>query len=199
MESKADSTAKVLPTALFEHQLDWLAWLKENHDTSSGLWLQLAKKDTGVQSVTYPEAVEGALCFGWIDGQKKAHDAQYWLQKFTPRADKSIWSKINKAKSLALIKAGKVQPAGLKAIERAKANGRWYAAYESAGKSAIPDDFQAMLDNNDVLELVLEPIGFEPARTFQSALFAAGIPFTALATTNIDADCLRLKNLGVVF
>lgn len=148
MENKADSISKVLPTALFEQLQDWLAWLKENHNTSPGLWLQLAKKDSGVQSVTYPEAVEGALCYGWIDGQKKAHDAQYWLQKFTPRADKSIWSNINKTKALALIKSGKMQPAGLKAIERAKANGRWDAAYESASKSAVPDDFQAMLDNN---------------------------------------------------
>jgi uncharacterized protein YdeI (YjbR/CyaY-like superfamily) len=132
----------------FERQQDWARWLKENHSTSPGVWLQLAKKGTDIKSVLYEEAVETALCFGWIDGQKEAHSEQYWLQKFTPRSDKSVWSKINKAKALALIKAGKMKPAGLNEIERAKRDGRWDAAYDSAGKSVVPSDFQSALDGN---------------------------------------------------
>ena len=112
------------------------------------MWLQLAKKGTDIESVSYEEAVEAALCFGWIDGQKEAHSEQYWLQKFTPRSNKSVWSKINKAKALALIKAGKMKPAGLNEIERAKRDGRWDAAYDSAGKSVVPSDFQSALDGN---------------------------------------------------
>ena len=148
MGSKSQNKPDTLPIALFERQLDWAEWLKNNHDTSSGVWLQLAKKDTGAQSVSYDEAIEVALCFGWIDGQKKAHSEQYWLQKFTPRSAKSVWSKINKTKALALIKAGKMQPSGLKEIERAKLDGRWNAAYDSAGKSSVPSDFQSALDGN---------------------------------------------------
>src|SRR6266404_5219280 len=132
----------------FACQRDWTKWLKENHGTSPGVWLQLAKKRTNMESVSYEEAVETALCFGWIDGQKKAHSEQYWLQKFTPRSDKSLWSKINKAKGLALIKAGKMKSAGLKEIERAKLDGRWNAAYDSASTSSVPNDFQLALDGN---------------------------------------------------
>jgi uncharacterized protein YdeI (YjbR/CyaY-like superfamily) len=132
----------------FGRQQDWVRWLKENHSTSPGVWLQLAKKGTDIKSVLYEEAVETALCFGWIDGQKEAHSEQYWLQKFTPRSEKSVWSKINKAKALALVKAGKMKPAGLNEIERAKRDGRWDAAYDSAGKSVVPSDFQSALDGN---------------------------------------------------
>lgn len=148
MVNKYQTKPTTLPNELFERQQDWVIWLKNNYSTSPGVWLQLAKKDAGVQSVSYDEAVEVALCFGWIDGQKKAHSEQYWLQKFTPRSDKSVWSKINKAKALALIKAGKMKPPGLKEIERAKHDGRWNAAYDSASKSVVPSDFQLALDGN---------------------------------------------------
>jgi uncharacterized protein YdeI (YjbR/CyaY-like superfamily) len=141
-------SSPVLCVRTFECQRDWARWLQENHGKSSGMWLQLAKKDTDVESVSYEEAVETALCFGWIDAQKKSHSAQYWLQKFTPRADKSIWSKINKAKALALIKAGKMKSPGLNEIERAKRDGRWDAAYDSARTSVVPSDFQSALDGN---------------------------------------------------
>jgi uncharacterized protein YdeI (YjbR/CyaY-like superfamily) len=112
------------------------------------VWLKLAKKGANTQSVSYDEAVEIALCFGWIDGQKQAHSEQFWIQKFTRRSDKSIWSKINKEKALALIKAGTMKPAGLKEIERAKIDGRWDAAYDSASKATVPSDFQSALDSN---------------------------------------------------
>lgn len=148
MGCKSQNKPNTLPNELFEQQRDWATWLKNNYNTSSGVWLQLAKKDAGVESVSYDEAVEVALCFGWIDGQKKAHSEQYWLQKFTPRSAKSVWSKINKEKALALIKAGKMEPAGLKEIERAKLDGRWNAAYDSASKATVPSDFQSALDSN---------------------------------------------------
>ncbi|WP_343583270.1 YdeI/OmpD-associated family protein [Herbaspirillum sp.] len=147
MKSQTSSPA-ALPTHHFKQQQDWTAWLMENHNTSVGVWLKLAKKDADAQSVSYDEAVETALCFGWIDGQKQAHDEQFWLQKFTRRSDKSIWSKINKEKALALIKAGRMQPSGLKEVERAKADGRWDAAYDSASTATVPADFQSALDGN---------------------------------------------------
>ena len=132
----------------FERQEDWANWLAGNHNSSPGVWLQLAKKGTDIPSVSYDEAIEVALCFGWIDGQKKTHSEQFWLQKFTRRSDKSVWSKINKDKALALIKAGKMKPAGLQEVERAKSDGRWNAAYDSASKATVPSDFQSALDSN---------------------------------------------------
>ena len=132
----------------FEREKDWLKWLTKNHRSSPGVWLQLAKKGAGIQSVSYNEAVEVALCFGWIDGQKQAHSEQFWLQKFTRRADKSVWSKINKDKALALIKTGKMKPAGLQEVERAKNDGRWDAAYDSPSKATVPSDLQSALNSN---------------------------------------------------
>ena len=137
-----------LPQRLFKRPADWAAWLAKNHAKSPGLWLQLAKKESGVQSVTYPEAVEAALCWGWIDGQAKRYDEKTWLQKFTPRGPRSIWSQINRDKALALIGAGQMQPAGLAAVERAKQNGQWDAAYASQKNSSVPADLQAALDTN---------------------------------------------------
>ena len=147
MKAKSKSST-ALPTHHFELRQDWADWLTDNHSASPGLWLQIAKKGTDIQSVSYEEAIEVALCFGWIDGQKQAHSEQYWLQKFTPRSDKSVWSKINKEKVLALIKERKMKPAGLREIERAKSDGRWDAAYDSASKAVVPNDFQSALDGN---------------------------------------------------
>src|SRR5262245_23620635 len=103
----------------FKSQKAWETWLKKNHALSAGLWLRIARKDAGVTSVNYPEALETALCYGWIDGQKKGLDETHWLQKFTPRRPRSIWSKINREKAAELIKNKKMQPAGLKAVESA--------------------------------------------------------------------------------
>lgn len=148
MAKKLQTPPDALPIALFEQGQDWVDWLASNHATAPGVWLQLAKKSAGVRTVSYDEAIREALCFGWIDGQKKAHSDQFWLQKFTPRSAKSLWSKINKAKALALIEAGKMQPAGREEVERAKLDGRWEAAYDSASKSSVPNDFQSALDAN---------------------------------------------------
>ena len=137
-----------LPILVFANKKKWADWLARQHDKSAGVWLKLAKKGSEIPSVTYDEAVEVALCYGWIDGQKQGFDDKYWLQKFTPRGPKSIWSKINTEKAQKLIKSGEMKPAGLQAIEAAKQDGRWDAAYESQKTISVPDDFQAALDKN---------------------------------------------------
>ncbi|HEX4208290.1 MAG TPA: YdeI/OmpD-associated family protein [Ktedonobacteraceae bacterium] len=137
-----------MPIIAFETQQSWDVWLKEHHAETKGIWLKLAKKGTDIASVSYAEALECALCYGWIDGQKAAFDEQYWLQKFTPRGPKSIWSKVNCDKVIALLASDRMQPAGIRQVELAKADGRWEAAYESQSKATIPDDFQKELDKN---------------------------------------------------
>lgn len=144
----AQNSRPDLPVLPFEDQQAWADWLDKNHATSKGLWLRLAKKASGLPSVTYAEAVEVALCYGWIDGQKKSYDQTSSLQKFTPRGAKSIWSKINRGKVEALIGSGQMKAAGLKAVEQAKQDGRWDAAYDSPRNATVPDDFQAALDSN---------------------------------------------------
>ncbi len=137
----------------FADQAAWRAWLAAHHaDAPEGVWLKIARKSKGaaVESVDYPEALEVALCFGWIDGQKKGLDETHWLQRFTPRRSRSIWSKVNRAKAEALVEAGEMQPAGLAEIERAKADGRWDAAYDSPRTSTVPDDLAAALAANAV-------------------------------------------------
>lgn len=133
------------PVKPFATAAAWATWLEKNHATSSGLWMQLMKKGSGRKSVTYAEALDEALCHGWIDGQKRSFDEESWLQKFTPRGRKSIWSKINQEKVAALEKAGRMKPAGLAAVAAAKADGRWDAAYESQSRMTVPDDFKALL------------------------------------------------------
>lgn len=137
-----------LPIRLFKDQEAWAAWLDEHGGSSTGLWLRLAKKSAQIQSLTYSEAVDVALCYGWIDGQKKSYDAESWLQKFTPRGPSSLWSKINCTKAMALIEQGRMQPAGLAAIERAKESGRWEAAYDSQRTAVPPPDFLTALGQN---------------------------------------------------
>jgi uncharacterized protein YdeI (YjbR/CyaY-like superfamily) len=143
-----DKSKNDLPKIAFANQKAWEKWLEANHLSSTGIWLQLAKKATTTPSVTYPEAIEIALCYGWIDGQKQSHNAETWLQKFTPRGRKSIWSKINRDKALALIENGKMKPAGLAEVERAKQDGRWEQAYDSPSKAAVPTDLQRALNKN---------------------------------------------------
>jgi uncharacterized protein YdeI (YjbR/CyaY-like superfamily) len=137
-----------LPIVEFANQSAWADWLAENHAKSSGVWLRFAKKGSGVPSVTYDEAIETALCFGWIDGQKKAYDEKTWIQRMTPRGPRSIWSKINRDKAEALIAGGRMKPAGLQAIERARQGGQWDAAYDSQSGSTVPPDLQAELDKS---------------------------------------------------
>ncbi len=131
---------------LFATGKAWWTWLQKQHAASPGIWMKIAKKGAPESSVQYPEALDAALCFGWIDGQKKSIDEHYWLQKFTPRAKRSIWSKINRDKVSALIGKGLMQPAGLAEVERAKKDGRWEAAYDSWSAAEVPPDLQAALD-----------------------------------------------------
>jgi uncharacterized protein YdeI (YjbR/CyaY-like superfamily) len=140
------SPAPALPTLQFKTQKAFETWLAKNHAKAPGVWVQFAKKASGVQSITYAEAVEAALCYGWIDGQSKSIDDTAWIQKYTPRGPKSIWSKINRGKVEALIENGRMKPAGLAAIQSARKDGRWEAAYDPPSKSEVPPDLQAALD-----------------------------------------------------
>jgi len=141
----AIETSAELPT-LFKSARAFEVWLKQHHAASPGLWLKLAKRGAPDASVTYPEAVEIALCWGWIDGQKKALDAHYFLQRFTPRRARSVWSKVNVAKVESLIQQGRMQAPGLAQVETAKADGRWARAYDGARTTVVPDDLLAALD-----------------------------------------------------
>lgn len=144
METKQD-----LPILPFASQKEWESWLEKHHASShGGLWLKIAKKDSGIPTVTYVEALDVALCYGWIDGQKGAYDETYFVQKFTPRRPKSRWSKINTEKVKALIESGRMRPAGMAEVEKAQADGRWEAAYDSQSRAVVPEDLQRELDRN---------------------------------------------------
>lgn len=147
-----------LPTLPFESKKKFADWLAKNHDKSAGLWLKIAKKATGISTVTYAEALDVALCYGWIDGQKGSFDEQYFLQKFTPRRPKSIWSKINVEKVAGLIASGEMKPAGLKAVEAAKQDGRWDVAYSSQKNIVVPPDFQSALEKNKKAKAFFETL-----------------------------------------
>jgi uncharacterized protein YdeI (YjbR/CyaY-like superfamily) len=134
------------PTLLFASVEDWENWLEAQPADSPGLWLKIAKKGCATPGIDYPTALESALCFGWIDGQKRPLDESFWLQRFTPRKPRSRWSKINRDRATALIESGRMRPAGLSEVERARQDGRWDAAYESQSVAAVPEDLQAALD-----------------------------------------------------
>lgn len=135
-----------LPILAFASLAEWEAWLAAAPRTAPGLWLKLAKKSSGIASVTQPEAIEGALCHGWIDGQADTYDAQSWLIRFTPRRPSSKWSQVNREKVQALIAAGRMRAPGLAEIETARADGRWEAAYPPASRAEVPPDLAAVLD-----------------------------------------------------
>lgn len=137
-----------LPVMAFQSAKEWRSWLSKNSRASKGLWLKIFKTDSNEKTVTYAEALEESLCYGWIDGQKKSFDKQSWLQKFCPRGPKSIWSKVNIAHIERLTEMGKMKPQGLKAVELAKADGRWEHAYDPPSKMSIPDDFIKELRKN---------------------------------------------------
>ena len=135
-----------LPQLPFPSATEWEAWLEENHAESSGLWLKIAKKGTGIPTVAYPEVLEVALAFGWIDGRRERLDDEWFLQRFTPRRARSRWSKINRDTAERLIAEGRMRPAGLAEVERAKGDGRWDAAYAGQRSIGVPDDLQRELD-----------------------------------------------------
>ncbi len=135
-----------LPRIPFASAALWERWLEENHAASDAVWIKMAKKDAGIESVRYPEVLEAALCFGWIDGRREALDERYFLQRFTPRRARSGWSRINRDTAEALIASSRMRPAGLAEVERARADGRWEAAYEGQRRITIPEDLRRELD-----------------------------------------------------
>src|SRR5579883_1872072 len=140
------------PIIAFETQQDWEMWLEEHQGEAKGVWLKIAKKATGLASMTHAEALDGALCYGWIDSQAASFDTQYWLQKFTPRAPRSPWSQVNCDKVSVLQAAGRMRAAGIKQVELAQADGRWEAAYERQRKASVPEDLQSELQKNQQAE-----------------------------------------------
>lgn len=143
MDSKQE-----LPIIAFASQQEWEAWLAAQPATSRGLWLKIAKKGTGVATVSYAEALESALCHGWIDGQRAAHDDRFFLTRFTPRGRKSKWSQINRAKATELLQQGRMTPAGIAQVEQARQDGRWDAAYEAQSAATVPADLARALDEH---------------------------------------------------
>jgi uncharacterized protein YdeI (YjbR/CyaY-like superfamily) len=135
-----------LPTIAFASEAEWEAWLARHHAESPGVWVKMAKKGSGIDSVSYPGVLESALCFGWIDGRREALDASYFLQRFTPRRSRSRWSRINREKAERLMTDGRMRPAGVVEVQRAQADGRWEAAYAGQKTSTVPDDLQRELD-----------------------------------------------------
>lgn len=136
------------PVVTFETATDWDTWLAKHHASSKGVFIRVGKKGSGIRSITCPEALEVALCYGWIDAIRKSHDAKTFLQRYCPRGPQSIWSEVNKKSAQALIKAKLMHPAGLAAVERAKANGQWDKAYAPASTITVPPDLEAALKKN---------------------------------------------------
>jgi uncharacterized protein YdeI (YjbR/CyaY-like superfamily) len=164
------TATKELPILPFAAPSLWEEWLAAHHDRHGGVWIQIAKKGSGVASVTYDQALDVALCYGWIDGQRRTHDERFFLQKFTPRRPSGLWSKRNIEKVAALTAARRMQPAGLAEVEAAMQDGRWDAAYDSPKNMVVPDDFLKALGENTA------------ARAF----------FNTLSRTNVYAIALRL-------
>jgi len=138
-----------LPIRLFLDQPSFESWLNAHLFEENGVWIKLAKKGSGAVSITYDEAVESALCFGWIDSQAASSDEEYYLQKFSPRRARSKWSRLNREKVEALIASGRMQPAGYHQVEVARQDGRWEAAYDPQSMITVPADFQLALDSNE--------------------------------------------------
>lgn len=150
VKSSAAASVKVrdLPVKAFASLEAWETWLAAQPATSKGVWLKLAKQSAKSRSVSRQEAIDGALCYGWIDGQLDKFDDDWWLVRFTPRRSKGKWSEKNRARAIVLMKEGRVAPAGLREIEQAKKDGRWTVAYASQSKATVPDDFEKALAKN---------------------------------------------------
>jgi uncharacterized protein YdeI (YjbR/CyaY-like superfamily) len=142
------NTKTGLPVLAFASSAEWEAWLEAQPATSKGVWLKLAKAASGIPSVSKQEAIDGALCHGWIDGQLDKFDTNHWVIRFTPRRPKGRWSQANRKRALALIRLGRMQPAGMRAIDQAKHDGRWEAAYAPQSKATVPEDLQSVLDRS---------------------------------------------------
>jgi len=155
---------KIIP---FKSPKEWERWLHKNHKLSEGIWLKFFKKDSGIKTITYSQALDEALCYSWIDGQLKSYDEKSWIQKFTPRQSKSIWSKRNTENVNRLVKLGKMKAAGLTEVEKAKSDGRWQKAYDSPGKMTLPKDFLKELSKDKKAKAFFE--GLNKANTYAIA------------------------------
>jgi uncharacterized protein YdeI (YjbR/CyaY-like superfamily) len=178
------------PIVSFDTAKDFELWLKKNHKTADGMWLRFYKKGSGVASITYPEAVEVALCYGWIDAVMNRFDEQSYIQRFTPRRPKSIWSKINIDKVTRLIEEGKMKPAGLKEIEAAKADGRWQAAYDSPSNTKMPEDFLLKLSKKPKAKKFFDTLNKSNTYAIAWSLQTAKKPETREKRMNIILEML---------
>lgn len=152
IQGKTKAATPDLPIQAFAAPKAFTSWLAKHHKSSSGIWVRLFKIKSGVPSITYAEALDVALCYGWIDGLKKTYDTDSWIQKFTPRRPKSIWSKKNREHVERLVKSGMMRAAGIKEVEAAKADGRWEQAYDSPSNMVVPADFLKELARNKKAE-----------------------------------------------
>lgn len=146
-------------TILFETTAEWEAWLEANHERPEGVWLKVAKKGSGVASITIPEALDGALCFGWIDSLRRGLDDRFFLQKYSPRRPKGYWSQVNIEKVERLVADGRMRPQGFAQVDAAKADGRWDAAYEAQRSATVPDDLAAELASRPAESAAFEALG----------------------------------------
>jgi len=185
-----------LPIMTFTSQEAWRAWLHDHYTDQAGLWLKMAKKASGIQTVMYAEALDVALCYGWIDGQKKTFDQSYFLQKFTPRRARSMWSQVNCGKVAGLIRSGLMQPSGLAEIERARADGRWEAAYASPRNTVAPDDLLAALAASPKAQAFFESLNKTNRYSIVSQIQMAKRPETrATRIVKFVAMCERGEKL----
>ena len=172
-------------------QDDWQAWLDANHESSDGVWLMFAKKASGITTVNYAEALDVALCFGWIDGHVKRLDDDYYLQKFTPRRKRSRWSLINTEHVARLIEEGRMRPAGQAQIDAAKADGRWDAAYASPSRAKVPADLEAELDKSKKAAEKFESLSKSARYTIVYAIEEAKRPETRARRIKKYVDLLN--------
>lgn len=182
-----------IPVISFASDKEWESWLIKNHANSNGLWIRIFKKDSGNKTVSYKEAIDVALCYGWIDGQKMSNDEQSWLQKFTPRKAKSIWSKVNTEHVERLTRDGKMKPAGIKVVEEAKANGTWEKAYSSASKMTIPEDFLKELSKNKEAEAFFKTLNKANQYSIGFRLQTAKTEKTRLKRMKMILDMMQKK------
>jgi len=167
-----------LPALAFASPAAWEEWLQSSHASTDGVWIKMAKKDSGIDSVRYPQVLEIALCFGWIDGRRHALDEQHFLQRFTPRRQRSRWSRINRETAERLIAEGRMRPAGLAEVQRARADGRWDAAYEGQRSISVPPDLQRELDARPQAREFFEQLSSQNRYAILYRLHDAKLPAT---------------------
>lgn len=180
----------------FATQQEWLDWLEEHHNSAKGLWVKFAKKASGIPSITYEEAREAAIMYGWIDGLKNGIDENYYTLRFMPRLPKSGWSKINTDIAEQLINDGKMRPAGLEQVEKARADGRWEAAYHSQSTMEVPDDLREALQKNPAAEEFFATISKSNRYAILYRLHTAKKAETRAARLE---KCIDMLNAGEVF